>query len=275
MKRIMIIIAVLTFSAAMLCGAENSGEPQTVAQPGEAAAQEAPATAGHKKFYWGFAIGMGIEQPLIPDALSNAVYNAKAAPMFAFDIGANISFYFNKWLGITASVGYTYMPFKLEGNGTVNMPAVPIEVPIPGIPSGTNTPTKFTGYLKGIMHYLFIKVGPAFKINNFYINLEAILIIHLSSTYKLDLGNINSTWAGGIIPMPEVSGDYKEARAAAFGIVLSPGYRFNIGKGLHLPVGLEFCIMLTPIASTNIAGFNLPDATIKTWYLKLKVGLEF
>jgi hypothetical protein len=275
MKKIMIIIAVLTFSAAMLCGAENTGEQQTVTQPGEAAAQETQTPAGHKKFFWGFAIGMGLEQPIIPDALSNAVYNAKAAPMFAFDIGANISFYFNKWLGITASVGYTYMPFKLKGEGTASMGAIPITPTIPGMPAlSTNSYTTFTGYLKGIMHYLFIKVGPAFKISDFYINLEAILIIHLSSTYKLDLGNItNSTL--GLVKMPEMSGDYKEARAAAFGIVLSPGYRFNIGKGLHLPVGLEFCIMLTPIASTNIAGYNLPDATIKTWYLKLKVGLEF
>lgn len=226
-----------------------------------------------KKFYWGFLLGGGMQQTIVPDSFSQAAYNAKSKPMFAFDIGATASLYFNKWLGITASLGYTYMPFQLEGEGSIPMPAVPIDVPIPGF-SGTNNYTTFTGYLKGAMHYLFIKLGPSFKISDFFINLEAIIVIHLSSKYKLDLGNIDNSILG-LVKMPEMSGEYKEARAAAIGLSITPGYRFDIGKSLFLPVALEFCIMLTPLGETNIAGYNLPKETIKTWYLKLKVGLEF
>ena len=263
MKKIIFIVLCLILSVSYAF----SQEPENIKK------EEQLQSIKRKSFYIGFELGAGFVQTMIPDEFTSGSYlgalEAESKVGFAFDIGINISWYFTKIFGLHAGVGYDYNPFHMEGNAGFSIPGVSGSggSSFPGYPDDVipSFETWSEGYLKGKIHYLYIKLGPSLRINNFFFHLDIVLAINLSAKYEFD-----AEGSGGSLSK---QGDYDEAKPVAIGIILQPGWRFNLGK-LHLPVSLEFRMFLSPIGETNIKGIELPEATIKTWTLKIRVGLE-
>jgi len=265
MRKFYYIALLFLFLFSALSTSYAEGETVDTTQQPQASEATSTAQPEEKNLIFGFDVGLGITQPLIPKEFESGsslgLFEAKSKVGFSADVGFYINYYFTKVFGITAGLGYEYIPFDFSGESKV--PSIPSTY----IPFYGMTPSygSFTGYLRGKMHFLYFKVGPAFRFSNFFINVNLIVNIHLHSTY---------TFYGSTFSIAEQSGDYDKKRAAAIGISLQPGYRIPIGR-FFLPLSLEFKIFITPLGETNIMGTSLPAANIYTWSLKFKIAFEF
>lgn len=229
---------------------------------------KASAADQESDWYLGLTAGFGAGQPLLPDEFSG-MFEGSPEPTFTYDIGVNFTYYFLSFLGIHAAAGYDSLPFQIDGEADVAGSPVPV-LPIGGF---TATYSSFTGSLKVELHYFYFKLGPSLRYGGFFLNIDALMAIHLTSEYSFTAGTV--TLPGPInIDMPEVSGTYREFRSIAAGIVIEPGYRFML-LGFSVPVSVEFRYMVTPVGETDIMGTSLPEADVYTWNLKARIGFEF
>ncbi|MBN1533134.1 MAG: hypothetical protein JXA20_10765 [Spirochaetes bacterium] len=235
------------------------------------AASGARADTERSNLYFGVSVGLGVGQPTLPPEFSN-FFKGSPEPEFTYDVGLNFLYYFSSFVGVHAAAGYDSLPFRIDGKATPAGPAVTIPL-LSGFSASFNG---FTGSIKVRLNYFCFKLGPSFRVGGFFINTDVLLAVHMSSTYAVKLGNITATIGPftGTIPMPEISGDYKEFRPIAFGVVIEPGYRFEIG-GFAIPVSVGFRYMITPVGETDIYGLTLPSAEVHTWNVKVRIGFEF
>ncbi|MCP4131478.1 MAG: hypothetical protein GY754_10915 [bacterium] len=204
-----------------------------------------------KGFVLGFDFGFGMGKTLVPQEYSTVV-KAESKTGYLYDAGINVSYYFVSFLGLHSAVGYDYFPFYMNIPYSTTINSIPISV---------------IGKLTGELHYLSLKFGSSFKISNFFINADVTFAFHLASSYRFQIDALQAT----------ISGKYKKQQAAAYGIIIEPGYRIK-NDGYLLPISLAFTIMKTPIGETDMTqmlGIILPKTTLYTFNIKLRFGFQF